>query len=131
MNDLSRKYRYKYTATLFAGKWRHDYQIIGRHGGMNFHVDDFGESNKHFPQRYSAGLEIHYREPPAYMDDQPPSHDMCWLLRCPCWHDGTTAYAEEALLPLFDGVNHERLFAKLALESDERFIAAVVKALEG
>lgn len=118
MADLPRTYRYQYRLSLRYGSWAHSYELVGRHGALHLHINDMGEKHA---DRYSAGLEIHYRSPPEYMDDKPPTHDECWLMKCPCWHDGTTLYAETHFLPMFDGVNHERLFLALATEADERF----------
>lgn len=119
MRDLPRTYRYQYRMWLFAGHWKHSYELIGRWGGIHFHVTDFAD-NPHASERYSAGLEIHYRQPPPYMDG-PPSHDECFLLKAPCWHDGTSLYAQERILPLFNGRDHDTLFRFLAGEADERF----------
>lgn len=121
---LPDQYRYTYKTTLFAGHWKHDYQLIGRHGGLNFHITDMGDeyAAKYNVDRFSAGLEYHWRVPPDYMADKPPSHDRCWLLKCPCWHDGTSVYAQETLLPLFDGRDHMRLFMKLAMDANERLV---------
>ena len=112
---LPREYRYTYKLHLFAGYWNHDYQLVGRHGGLNLHITDMGD-NTIGGERYSTGLEYHYREPPDHMTDQPPSQDECWLLKQPCWHDGTSLYARERYLPMFDGQNHERMFFALANE---------------
>jgi hypothetical protein len=125
MSDLPREYRYVYKLWLFAGHWKHNYHLVGRWGGLNFHITDFGEERlAAIPDRYSAGLECHYRQPPDYMRNDPPSHDCCWLLKAPCWHDGTSIYAQETLLPLFDGKDHVRMFVHLAKEADERFEGA-------
>ena len=130
MSDLPRKYRYKYTLTEQFGHWRHSYELVGRWGGLHFHVTDMGANNPHVYERYSAGLECHWREPPSYMADAPPSHDDCWLLKQPCWHDGTSLYARETILPLFDGQSHERMFLFLAGEADERFAGCGVAAVD-
>ena len=47
----------------------------------------------------SGGLEAHYRIPPHYMEDQAPSHARCHAIDAPCWHDGTSLYASEVLIP--------------------------------
>ncbi len=110
---LPRIYRYQYCLRLFAGNWNHSYEVIGRWGALNFHVTDLGEdyAKKFSSDQYSAGLECHYRTPPSYMADQPPSQDYCWLLKQPCWHDGTSLYALEVLMPFFDPQNHKPMFS--------------------
>lgn len=120
--ELPRTYTYNYRFYQRpGGYWAHSYDLVGRWGGVNFHVTDFGKDNPDFPDRYSAGLEYHFRQPPSYMADLPPSHDECWLLKAPCWHDGTSLYAQEKLLPLFDGQNHLALFLRLASDADDQF----------
>lgn len=130
MNDLPRKYRYRYRMELFGGHWHHSYELIGRWGGLALNITDFGDENiKILGQRYSAGLECHYRQPPNYMSDAPPSHDKCSVLGgCPCWHDGTSLYAQEHFVPLFDGVSHDRMFRHLAADADGRFEACAPEA---
>lgn len=96
------KYRLKYEYSRLWGRPHHVWTCIGRHGAMHFHVTDHGEDReREYGQRYSGGLETHYRSPPDYMEDHAPSQDKCWLLKCPCWHDGTSLYATEHLIPLW------------------------------
>jgi len=45
-------------------------------------------------EKPSGGIELHYQIPPDYMDDQAPSHQDCWLLNSPCWHDGSSLAIE-------------------------------------
>lgn len=120
------KYRFKYEYTNGHGYPKHIWTCIGRHGAMHFHVTDFGEKGpdgQRRHERYSGGLETHYRAPPDYMAEQVPSQDKCWLLGGPCWHDGTSLYASENLIPfwLFDPHDHDRVFQRLAREYENRF----------
>ena len=71
----------------------------------------------------SGGLEIHYRIPPHYMFQKPPSHDNCWLLKSPCWHDGTSLAVEELWIPLWRNgeTSHDLMFSELATQADEYF----------
>jgi hypothetical protein len=125
---LPRTYRYEYRLSSRFGHWRHSYSLIGRWGGLEFHVTDLGESALSYTsERLSSGLEVHHREPPEYMASDPPSHDECWLLKSPCWHDGTSLYARETLLPMFDGVSHEKMFSRLAHEADDRFADSAMR----
>lgn len=118
------KYRCKYEYTKEHLARRHVWTCIGRHGAMHFHVSDMGEEfEKNHGQRYSGGLETHYREPPDYMADHCPSQDKCWLLNQPCWHDGTSLYASETLIPrwLIAPNDHDAVFRMLQMEYDNRF----------
>lgn len=118
-DDLSRKYRYKYSATWFAGSWRHSYELIGRHGGVNVHFS--GPHRYDNADHWSAGVEFHYREPPEHMRDDAPSHDRCWLLECPCWHDGSSVWAQEQFMPLFLAGQHDSIFCRMIDAANEKF----------
>lgn len=118
--DLPRNYRYSLTTKLFAGAWRMSYDVIGAAGAVSLNVS--GPHHYGGEDHYSAGLECHWRSPPAYMCDRPPSHDECHVLKCPCWHDGTSLYAQERFLPLVLRGEHEVVFALLAAEADDRLV---------
>lgn len=116
------KFRCKYEYHKPFGHPTHVWTCIGRHGAVHFHVTDMGEDFK-YGDRYSGGLEVHYRQPPEHMRDQAPSHDKCWLIGCPCWHDGTSLYASETLIPFWLAAphDHERMFRLLEREYSDRF----------
>ena len=89
-------------------------------GAMHFHVTDLGEDYKH-GDRYCGGLETHSRQPLGA--DEAPSHEKCWLLGGPCWHDGTSLYAHEKLIPFWLTAphDHERIFRMLEHEYEGQF----------
>lgn len=120
-----RKYRVEYKLTRRFGAWQHSYLVVGRWGAVHLHIDDHGEEKREsMGQRYFGGLEVHYRQPPDYMADQPPSHERCWAFDhgSPCWHDGTSLYVEEVLLPLWESRqnDHEFMFERLKDELHSR-----------
>jgi len=118
--QLPQQYRYNYRRYLCDGSWYESYELVGARGGLHFHVVDLGvEYEEKYGQRFSGGLEIHSRTPLSA--DCAPSQDECWLLKCPCWHDGTSLYTQEALLPQQQHLSMESFFAALAHEADERF----------
>jgi hypothetical protein len=89
---------------------------------MHLHIDDMGEDHGlKYGDRYSGGIEIHYRVPPDYMRDQAPMAK-CWLLGGPCWHDGSSLQATEHWIPMWlvDPHNHERIFGELQTELMDR-----------
>ena len=57
--------------------------------------------------------------------DEPPSQVPCWLLKVPCWHDGTSLYATDTLWPMVEGYlrggEHEQIFRLLEWEADRVF----------
>lgn len=118
-SDLPRKYRYAYKATFFAGSWRHSYELIGARGGINVHFS--GPHRYDNQDNWAAGIEFHYRQPPDYMKDDAPSHNRCWLLECPCWHDGSSMWAQERFLPLFIAGCHDAIFRGMVNAADEHF----------
>lgn len=51
--------------------------------------------------RFYGGIEIH--SPVQLYDFAPePTHSECWLLGCPCYHDGSSFYFTERIAPLID-----------------------------
>lgn len=111
--------KYQYTRPYSSG--RHDWIVVGARGAIHLHISEPPNGDPQYS--YSAGLETHYRSPPDYMADQAPSHDECWVLHCPCWHDGTSLYAQERYLPIWmaDRHDHEGMFRRLEREYAERF----------
>jgi len=98
----------------------HEWSTIGRHGALHLRITDLGEKSD---PRYSGGLEIHYRTPPEHMADDAPSHDDCWLLKCPCWHDGSSLYVRDVVIPHWqhDPQNIQRMIVWLEHEYGGRF----------
>lgn len=118
------KFRKEYRYNLSAGYPKHIWICEGRHGAVHLHITDLGEDHaRKYGDRYSAGLECHYRQPPRYMSDQAPSQKDCWVLGGPCWHDGTSLYAQESYVPFWQGdpSNHDRVLARLEREYADRF----------
>lgn len=99
---------------------KHIWTCVGPEFALHFHVTDTGRVGD--DRRYYGWLETHYRQAPDYMADKSPSHFDCWLLKGPCWHDGTSLYADEFLIPFWrqDPDNNERIFALLKREYEQR-----------
>ncbi len=118
---LSRRFRYSYRALLFSGTWRHSFDLVGADGALSLNVS--GPHRYNDQDNWSAGLEIHRRAPADYQRNDPPSHDDCHVLKAPCWHDGTSLYAQERFLPVFLAGDIDRLIVMLSHEAEERFPA--------
>lgn len=126
MADLFRKYRCRYVWSHRFGGPHHSYEVIGARGGLHLHISEFADSSG--ATKSSAGLELHSRFAP---DDSAPTNDRCWLLKCPCWHDGTTLYAEERYLPMFiTGIAPDEMLRRLCDEADRRFPNALSSQIE-
>jgi hypothetical protein len=114
---------HKYTLTLAPGGYaRHIWQVIGPKGGVHFTANFYKEG-----EPPSCGLEFHHsREGRTdYQLGVAPSQSPCWLLGEPCWHDGTSSYANDNLWPMFSGWlqngAHEDIFRSLEREYKSRF----------
>ena len=92
---------------------------------MQFHVAG-PYTHEGATSEWIGGLETHYRSPPDYMGNSAPSHDHCHILKSPCWHDGTSRYASERLIPewLADRHNHDAIFEMLKREYRKKFNGA-------
>lgn len=127
------KHRCEYTYSKQFGSPRHCWTVIGAAGGIHLHISIYeGVGASRLP---SGGIEFHYRHPPEYMLDDAPSQDCCSLLKCPCWHDGSSLQATERWIPLWesDPHDHDRMFELLAAELDERcggFLATIATLRE-
>jgi hypothetical protein len=98
--------------------------ICGPSGAVDFHVSHAWVALD-FP--CSGGIETHYRQPPAYMKDDDPSHDHCWILGGKCWHDGSSLYASEVLIPILERDGEFGVWAQLEREYMHR-LAVVEEA---
>ena len=124
MNTIERRYRCKYEYAYRFDHPMHLWSLLGARGGLHLWITDHGEEHERkCGNRYLGGIEIHYRRPPEYMRDQPPSQDECWLLCAPCWHDGSSLQAMERWIPLWLVAphDHERMFQGLAVDADHHF----------
>ena len=108
----------KYSRTWSIGQWEHQWEIVGARGGVHLSIRPWKHKDV---TEYSAGLECHFRTPPEYREDEAPSHVRCWLLEGPCWHDGTSTYAQEHFVPLFLQDDHDRIFHEMKAWADGQF----------
>jgi len=109
------KYICKYEYRRQHGSANHLWSLVGEKGGvhLSIHAHDNG--------KYYGGIETHFRVPPKYLADQPPTHEDCWLLHSVCWHDGSSNQAEEKWIPLWKafGCDHDTMFEELAKYADD------------
>lgn len=111
------RYRKRYVKTWFIDSWEHRWEIVGARAGAHLSIRPYKSGDK---IEHSAGLEMHYRNPPAYMGDCAPSHNRCFLLEGPCWHDGTSMYAQERFVPLFLDGDEDAIFSEMIRWVDGR-----------
>ena len=104
----------KYTWSKPFGNARHNWELVCKDGGLNFHVTMGGGFG------ISAGLEFHH-----LTGDGAPHRVDCPLTGGRCWHDGTSLYASETLWPHIEPYlktgDHEKIFKILEREARMHF----------
>jgi hypothetical protein len=116
MTKLARK---RTIHTDHRGIENHSLAVVGDKGGIHFHFRKYPESLKSimtpFTDRYpydAGGVEVHKR----CTGGEQPNHESCWLLGEPCYHDGSSLYASEVMLPLYLSQGEEAVFIKLEID---------------
>ena len=112
----NRRWRCEMRASERFGQWAWSFEIVGAKGGVNFHVT--GPHRYDNTDHWSAGLEYHSATP---RDDEPPDHGRCWLTHRPCWHDGTSLYAQERYLPMWHRGDVDGIFRSMMRDADRHF----------
>jgi len=130
VEGVPRNRNLRYTLTFFCGMWRHSYVVEGANGAMEFTVSQLMLSSSDKNKReWSAGLEAHYAYP---QEGKPPDHAFCQAISFrPCWHDGTSLYAQERLLPQWIecGEDPVYVFQMLEREYQARFDSVGIGAI--
>ena len=88
---------WKYEAVLRGERLEHLWILSGEHGAVHIWAG-LSEWDGRFEWR--GGIECHYASAPEYMDADKPSHEHCWILGKPCWHDGSSLYFSENIAPM-------------------------------
>lgn len=96
---------------------RHMWTLVGENGGIHIWAEPTSDAFR--GEQFYGGIETHSKKR-VYDWDAAPSHEDCWLLGCPCWHDGSSLYFSERIEPLirnmptpFDAAVHEFMNAIL------------------
>jgi len=59
-------------------------------------------------------VETHQRTPMSYSSFKvAPDHPDCVVLGGPCWHDGTSLWAHEHWIPLYEALGEEWVWGEL------------------
>lgn len=109
------------------GSRMHIWSIVGGPGGIHLHITENRIVDDE-SLRYHGGLEVHYRQPPDYMRGDAPSHYDCQIIGGPCWHDGSSLYAQDYWIPIWNGgkMDNERMLELLEGEYMKQFQSAAV-----
>lgn len=82
---------------------RYVWAVKGPLGAVHVWAQRMGdEATQICGTRYYGGIEVHRATPSEYDDPSRPSHDECWLIGGPCWHDGSGRQFEERVKPMID-----------------------------
>lgn len=86
-----------YRTTIRGGYLTHMWSLANKDGGIHIsaNVTPFRGQRE-----WMGGCETHYAKCPDYMDPDKPSHEHCWVLGAPCWHDGSSLYFSENVAPM-------------------------------
>ena len=113
---MPRFMHHKYTWSKPFCSVRHSWELVGPDGGIHFHASGPHKGS------WSCGLEIHKLKGDG---KSAPNNVHCWLMKAPCWHDGTSLYAEETLWPMVEAYlrsgDHDLIFKLLESEYDGHF----------
>jgi len=121
-----------YRQTIRGGRVNHEWSLAGNDGGV--HIHGFRSSYDGYGQEWLGGIEYHWATAPDYMDADNPSHEYCWLLNKPCWHDGSSLQFSERIAPMLpendvlEDWHHERITRIMAMRYRETFSTPIGSA---
>lgn len=107
---------------------RHMWTLVGPKGAVHAWAEPAsGTIRELLGEAYYGGIEIH--SPKRIYGDGEPNHKDCWLLKGPCWHDGSSLQFSECIepfisnaeLPFRDGV-HEYIYSILHRYYQSHFV---------
>lgn len=84
IKTLPEKFIWQYRIVLRGGFPEHIWILSSDKGAVHISARP-SEWEKRF--KWIGGIECHWTEPPEWADAEKPSHDHCWILGKPCWHD--------------------------------------------
>ena len=96
IKTLPEKFIWQYQIVLRGGFPEHIWILSSDKGAVHISARP-SEWEKRF--EWIGGIECHWTEPPEWADAEKPSHDHCWILGKPCWHDGSSLYFSENISP--------------------------------
>ncbi|MFE8106938.1 hypothetical protein [Sphingomonas melonis] len=89
---------FAYKVFTRGSRQEHQWSLVGERGGI--HVDAWlcSGAADYRDDRWIGGIEGHSPTPRDY-DSAKPSHEHCWLIQGPCWHDGSSLQFSEQIAP--------------------------------
>lgn len=103
--------------------WEHHWYVDFAKGTVDFWICERQDKEMPNGKSFFGGCEIHSRHP---LEDQPPDHSNCHALQGqPCWHDGSSLYAEPYVHNFNpNNIHHESMFQAAISFADGRFWSA-------
>lgn len=94
--------------------------VVGKHGGIEFWFIEPAQDDP-WKERL-GGVETHQRRPMEYSKSQDtPDHKHCEVIDGPCWHDGTSLWASEHWIPMYEACGEEWVWQELETTYLDRF----------
>lgn len=113
-----------YKVSLRGGHEEHIWSLVGERGGIHVNAWLTPPLKGCFAEhRWLGGIEGHSPIPREY-ESETPSHEHCWLIEGPCWHDGSSLQFSEQLAPGFPAAGEqmtERQHADVLREMISRY----------
>lgn len=87
--------------------------VVGKHGAVDFHCTHSGSETSRKYGRV-GGVEYHHRRPTSYMGaDYSCTDEHCYVLGGKCWFDGTSLWASEHWIPMFEACGEDWIWREL------------------
>lgn len=71
--------------------------VVGPLGAIHYWHQQSADKSPWMGRDKFGGVESHSRDGHGV-----PDQENCWLLEGPCWHDGSSLYADEVFIPLWE-----------------------------
>lgn len=116
------KLKLEYTYSQTFNLPNHTWTCIGGVGAIHLHIRAYKRDAEIFD--WTSGIEYHSRRPFKHAPHDAPNHADCWLLNEPCWHEGSSLYAQEVWFPRWKAEPHahDQMFDALREEYRKHFI---------
>ena len=90
-------FRFGYEQHVRAGRIEHLWFLANEAGGVHVSAWPTKPAYEGDRDRWLGGVECH--SPTSLYGQEKPSHEHCWLLGAPCWHDGSSLQFSEQIAP--------------------------------
>lgn len=84
----------------FKGNPHHVWFAKNDHGGVHIWARLYTYDDPQYQPDWIGGIEVHWANCPdnsGWFKPDEPSQADCWLLKGPCWHDGSSLFFSENL----------------------------------